>query len=158
VVAAPIKRTAPPDTGSKFIPTFEGIIMKTTQLKTSQFLGAVFLSILGVSSGAQAETYQGVQTVNSAVSRADVSAQARAAARAGDQFSEASYGGTAPVMNSGLTRDAVRAQASQAARQGDIYSDAALYGFPAPTVGQADRAAVRAQAREAARNTTAVPL
>ncbi|MCU4119503.1 helicase SNF2 [Variovorax sp. N23] len=157
-MAAPIKRTAPPDTGSKFIQTFEGIIMKTPQLKTSQFLGAVVLSILGVASGAQAETYQGVQTVNSTVSRADVASQARVAARAGDQFSEASYGGVAPVTDSGLSRAAVRAQASQAARQGDIYSDAAMYGFPAPTVGQADRATVRAEAREAARNTTAMPL
>jgi hypothetical protein len=152
VVAAPIKRTAPPDTGSKFIQTFEGIIMKTTQLKTSQFLGAVFLSILGVSSGAQAETYQGVQTVNSTVSRAEVASQGRVAARAGDLFSEASYGGVAPVMDSGLSRAAVRARASQAARQGDIYSDAAMYGFPAPTVGRADRAAVRAEARDAARS------
>lgn len=132
--------------------------MKTPQLKTSQFLGAVVLSILGVATGAQAETYQGVQTVNSTVSRADVASQARVAARAGDQYSEASYGGVAPVTDSGLSRAAVRAQASQAARQGDIYSDAALYGFPAPTVGRADRATVRAEAREAARNTTAMPL
>lgn len=132
--------------------------MKTSPLKTSQFLGAVVLSLLGVATGAQAETYQGVQAVNSTVSRADVSSQARAAARAGDLFSEASYGGVAPMTNSGLTRDAVRAQASQAARQGDIYSDAALYAFPAPTIGQAGRAANRAQARDAARNTTAVPL
>lgn len=127
-------------------------------MKTSQFLGAVVLSILGVATGAQAETYQGVQTVNTAVSRADVAAEARVAARNGDQFSEASYGGVAPVTNSGLSRDAVRAQASQAARQGDIYSDAALYGFAAPIVGGVDRAAVRAQAREAARASTAVPL
>lgn len=132
--------------------------MKNSQLKTSQFLGAVFLSILGVSSGAQAETYQGVQTVHSTVSRAEVAAQARVAAREGDVFGEASYGGVAPVMDSGLSRAAVRAQASQAARQGDIYSDAALYGFPAPTVGQVDRATVRAEARDAARTTTGASL
>ncbi|MGJ7489702.1 helicase SNF2 [Variovorax sp. ZT4R33] len=127
-------------------------------MKTSQFVGAVVLSILGVATGAQAETYQGVQTVDAAVSRADVTAQARAAARTGDQFSEASSGGVAPAMASSVDRATVRSQASQAARQGDIYSDAALYGFPAPIVGGADRAAVRAQAREAARTSTAVPL
>lgn len=132
--------------------------MKNSQLKTSQFLGAVFLSILGVSSAAQAETYQGVQTVHSTVSRSEVAAEARAAARAGDVFGEASYGGVAPVMNSGLDRATVRSQASQAARQGDLYSDAATYGFPAPIVGQADRAAIRAEAREAARNTTGASL
>lgn len=132
--------------------------MKTSQLKTSQFLGAVFLSILGVSGGAQAETYQGVQTVNSTVSRADVAAQARVAAREGDVFGDASFSGVAPAMNSGLDRATVRSQASQAARQGDIYSDAAMYGFPAPTVGQVDRATVRAAARDAVRNTTGASL
>ena len=129
--------------------------MKNSQLKTSQFLGAVFLSILGVSSGVQAETYQGVQTVHSTVSRAEVAAEAHVAARAGDVFGDASFSGVAPVMNSGLDRATVRSDASQAARQGDIYSDAAMYGFPAPIVGKADRATVRADAREAARNTGA---
>jgi hypothetical protein len=142
-----------PDTGSKFIQPFERFIMKT-----SQFIGAAVLSILGVATGAQAETYQGVQTINSVASRSEVAAEARIAARNGDAYSEASYGGVAPVLNSSVSRSSVRVQAAQAARQGDIYSDAAMYGFPAPTIGQANRAAVRAEAREAARNTTAVPL
>ena len=80
---------------------FEGIIMKT-----SQFIGAVVLSVLGVATGAQAETYQGVQTVNSVASRADVAAEARVAAREGDLFSEASYSGVASVPSSGADRSA----------------------------------------------------
>ena len=132
--------------------------MKTSQLKTSQFLGAVVLSLLGVSGGAQAETYQGVQTVHSTVSRAEVAGQARVAAREGDVFGDAASGGVTPLTHSTLDRATVRSEASQAARQGDIYSDAALYGFPAPTVGQRDRATVRAEARDAARNTTGASL
>ncbi|RYF62725.1 MAG: alpha/beta hydrolase [Comamonadaceae bacterium] len=112
-------------------------------MKTSQFIGAAVLSILGVATGAQAETYQGVQTIHSLNSRAEVASQARAAARAGDAFSDASYSGVTPALNSTLSRASVRAEAAEAARQGDIYGDAETYRFPAPTVGKAGRTSAR---------------
>lgn len=122
-------------------------------MKTSQFIGAVVLSILGVTA-AQAESYQGVQTINSTLSRAEVASQARVAARNAAVFGEAEYDGVQAVLNSNVDRAAVRSAAVQTARQGNVYGDA--YGQGALVAGQADRATVRAQARAAARGNTAL--
>ncbi len=59
-------------------------------MNTRNILAAAALSLLAAA-GAQAETYDGVLTVNATVSRADVQRQAVAAARAGDVYGE-SYG------------------------------------------------------------------
>lgn len=124
-------------------------------MKTSQFLGAVVLSILGVATGAQAETYTGVQTVNSVRSRADVGAEAVAAARAGDLYSEASYGGVAPVLTAGTSRATIQREAVQTAREGNIYGEQASAGVLSVGNGGIDRATVRAEARAATRSSVA---
>ncbi len=121
-------------------------------MNTSKIIAAAALSLLAAA-GAQAETYEGVLTVNSVVSRADVAAEARVAARAGNIYGESVNAGVAPVLNSGLDRATVRGEAVEAARQGNLYSEAGSYGYglPATANGLVDRAAVRAEARAAAR-------
>ena len=101
--------------------------------------------------GAQAETYDGVLTVNTVASRADVDAQARATARAGDVFSEASFAGVTPGLTASADRATVRNQAVLAARQGNIYGEVASAGVLSVGGSQIDRAAVRADARNATR-------
>ena len=123
-------------------------------MKTSQFIGAVVLSILGVSA-AQAETYQGVQTVNAVASRADVVADATVAAHTADIFGEAAYAGAAPVLDGGVDRTAVRTQAVQTARLGNLYGEQASSGVLSPKNGQVSRDTVRAEARAASRNASA---
>jgi hypothetical protein len=119
-------------------------------MKTTQFLGAAVLSVLAMATGAQAETYQGVQTIHSVASRAEVASQARAAARLGDQFSEASFSGVAPALTASADRSVVERGAVQAARAGNIYGEQASAGVLA-VGGNVDRAAVRAEARAATR-------
>ena len=120
-------------------------------MKTSQFIGAVVLSILGVSA-AQAETYQGVQTVNAVASRADVVAGATVAAHTADIFGEARYAGVTPVLDGSVDRTAVRRQALQTARLGNVYGEQASSGVLSAKSGQVSRGAVRTEARDAARN------
>jgi hypothetical protein len=124
-------------------------------MKTSQFIGAAVLSILGVATGAQAETYQGVQTIHSVASRAEVATQARAAARLGDQYSEASYGGVAPALNASADRSVAQRGAVQAAQAGNLYGDQASAGVLSVGRSNVDRATVRAEARATARSNVA---
>lgn len=117
--------------------------------KTSQLLGATMLALLGVAGSAHAEVYEGVLSIDSVRSRAEVAAEARQAARLGDQFGEAAFAGVTTLpSNSAVSRAAVREGAIQAARAGDLYGEAASQ--QPVFAGQLDRATVRAEAREAA--------
>ncbi|MDP9899405.1 alpha/beta hydrolase [Variovorax ginsengisoli] len=79
-------------------------------MKTSNILAAAALTILAAT-GAQAETYDGVLTTQGALSRAEVSTQAVAAARAGDQYAEAANAGVQPVLAASTDRARVQAEA-----------------------------------------------
>lgn len=120
-------------------------------MKTSKIIAAATLSLLAAV-GAQAETYDGVLTVNSVASRADVDAQARATARAGDVFADAAFSGVAPALTASADRATVQQQAVEIARQGNVYGEVASAGVLSTRGGYVDRGAVRAEAREAARN------
>lgn len=84
--------------------------MNTKQLIA---ISAAALAMLGTA-GAHAETYEGVHALTSYASRADVQAEAVAAARAGNPYSDSAAEGTVAV-NSTLDRSAVREQAVAAA-------------------------------------------
>ena len=83
-------------------------------MKTSKILAAAALTLLAAA-GAQAETYDGVLTVRSTQSRADVSAQAVAVARAGNIYADGADAGLQPAFNGSFSRSAVRAEAVAAA-------------------------------------------
>lgn len=119
-------------------------------MKTSKILAAAALSLLAAV-GAQAETYEGVLTVNSVASRADVDAQARATARAGNIYADAAYAGVAPALTASTDRALVRSQAVQTARLGNIYGEQASAGVLSVRGGYVDRATARAEARAASR-------
>jgi hypothetical protein len=78
-------------------------------MNASKILAAAALSLLAAA-GAQAETYEGVLTVNSGVTRAEVAPQAVAAARAGNQYSDAASAG-AQAFTSTADRATVQAEA-----------------------------------------------
>lgn len=79
-------------------------------MKTSKILAAAAFSILAVA-GAQAETYDGVHSIVSANSRADVNAQAVVAAHSVNPYAEGYAAGPATVLASARDRAAVRAEA-----------------------------------------------
>ncbi|MGJ7525022.1 alpha/beta hydrolase [Variovorax sp. GB1P17] len=85
-------------------------------MKTSNILAAAALSLLAAA-GAHAETYEGVHSVTSGYSRADVAPQAVAAARAGNVYGD--NGGAAstatPVLAASVDRATIRSQAVAAA-------------------------------------------
>ena len=83
-------------------------------MKTSNILAAAALSLLAAA-GAHAETYEGVQPLTSGYSRADVAPQAAAAARAGNEYSDAALANVAPALTASTDRATVRAQAVAAA-------------------------------------------
>jgi hypothetical protein len=78
-------------------------------MNASKILAAAALSLLAAA-GAQAETYEGVLTVNSGVSRSEVAPQAVAAARAGNQYSEGASAGAQPFTST-ADRSAIQAEA-----------------------------------------------
>ena len=123
---------------------------RKNEMKTSKIIGAAALSLLAAV-GAQAETYDGVLTVNSVVSRAEVAAQARDTARAGDIYADAAYAGVTPALTASTDRATVRSQAVQTARLGNIYGEDASAGVLSAGKSDLDRAAVRAEARAATR-------
>ncbi|QFZ86299.1 alpha/beta hydrolase [Variovorax paradoxus] len=84
-------------------------------MKTSNILAAAALSLLAAAGAAHAETYEGVHAVTSGYSRADVAPQAVAAARAGNEYSDAVSANVAPVLASSVDRATVRAEAVAAA-------------------------------------------
>lgn len=119
-------------------------------MKTTKIIAAAALSLLAAVA-AQAETYEGVLTVNAVASRADVDAQARATARAGDIYAEGAYAGVTPALTASADRTTVQNQAVQTAHLGNIYGEDAGAGVLSVRGSQLDRAAVRAEARTATR-------
>jgi len=78
-------------------------------MNASKILAAAALSLLAAA-GAQAETYEGVLTVNSGVSRAEVAPQAVAAARVGNEYSDGASAG-AQAFTSTADRSVIQAEA-----------------------------------------------
>lgn len=118
-------------------------------MKTSQFIGAAILAVLGVST-VHAETYQGVLNFHSERSRTEVAAEARVVARAGNIYGDVAQAGVTAPRTSNLARAVVRDGAVDIARAGNVYGDVAQNGV-AVADSQRDRASVRAEARVAAR-------
>lgn len=83
-------------------------------MKTTSKIIAAAAVALFAAAGAQAETYEGVQSITSTVSRAEVQAGAVQAAKAGNQYSDAGFGANETFVSS-ASRSAVRAQAVAAA-------------------------------------------
>jgi hypothetical protein len=83
-------------------------------MKTSNILAAAALSLLAVA-GAHAETYEGVQPLATGYSRADVAPQATAAARAGNEYSDAASSTVAPALTASADRATIRGEAVAAA-------------------------------------------
>ena len=79
-------------------------------MKTSKIIAAAVLSILAAA-GAQAETYDGVLTVRSTLSRAEVDSQAVATARVGNPYAEAANAGVQPVLTASADRARIQAEA-----------------------------------------------
>jgi len=80
------------------------------EMKTSKIIAAAALSILAAA-GAQAETYDGVHSLVSANSRAEVNAQAVAAAHSANPYAEGYAAGPSTVLASARDRAEVRAEA-----------------------------------------------
>jgi len=79
-------------------------------MKTSKIIAAAALSILAAA-GAQAETYEGVLAPVSALSRADVAAEAVAAAHGADPYAEGASAGVIAPLTASTDRARVRADA-----------------------------------------------
>ena len=80
-------------------------------MKTSKIIAAAALSLLAVAGVAQAETYDGVLTVNSTLSRSEVAQQGAVAAH-GVNVAATAYGqGVQPRLLASAPRDAVRTEA-----------------------------------------------
>jgi hypothetical protein len=85
-------------------------------MNASKIIAAAALSILAAA-GAQAETYDGVHAPVSANSRADVNAQAVAAARSESPYAEGVSSRVAPVLAASVDRSVVSAQAVATAHE-----------------------------------------
>jgi hypothetical protein len=83
-------------------------------------LSALAFAMLGTAGAVHAETYEGVHSITSYASRADVRADAVAAAHNDNPYADGAdsgpASGTAPVVASTLDRATVRAAARAAAR------------------------------------------
>lgn len=73
----------------------------------------------------QAETYNGVLTIDSTVSRQDVARGAFEVARAGDVYGEAASAGLSPVPAASVSRADVHRDAVAIARAGNPYGEVA---------------------------------
>ncbi|MBT2322361.1 helicase SNF2 [Variovorax paradoxus] len=119
-------------------------------MKTSKIIAAAALSLLAAA-GAQAETYEGVHPLVSSASRADVKAEAVAAARSDNPYAEAVSSRVAPVQTASTDRAGVRVDAVAAARSANPYAEGYAQGVNPVLASTVDRATVRAEARAAAR-------
>jgi hypothetical protein len=93
----------------KLLLTNQPFALKEIEMNASKILAAAALSLLAAA-GAHAETYDGVHVVNSSISRAEVAPQAVAAARAGNEYSDAASAG-AQAFTSTANRATVQAEA-----------------------------------------------
>ncbi len=80
-------------------------------MKTSKILAIAALSFVAAVGVAQAEEYQGVITVNSVASRAEVNSQAVAAAHQANPYAEGANAGVAAPLLAQADRATVRAGA-----------------------------------------------
>ena len=85
-------------------------------MNASKIIAAAALSILAAA-GAQAETYEGVHAPVSANSRADVNAQAVAAARSENPYADGTSSRVAPALTASADRSIIRAQAVATAHE-----------------------------------------
>jgi hypothetical protein len=120
-------------------------------------LSAIAFAMLGAAGAVHAETYEGVHPVTASASRADVRAEAVAAAHADNPYADGANAGPASVVASSTSRAAVRAEAVAAAHSDNPYAEAASSGTAPMVASTIDRATVRAAARAAARG-DALPL
>lgn len=79
-------------------------------MTASKLLSAVAVALAAISGGVHAETYDGVHTVNSVVSRSDVQSQAVVAARSANPYAEGANAGIQTVAST-ANRSTVRAEA-----------------------------------------------
>ncbi|MDQ7958317.1 MAG: hypothetical protein REJ24_15760 [Rhodocyclaceae bacterium] len=84
-------------------------------MKTSKILAVAALSLVAAVGVAQAEQYQGVTTVNSVASRAEVNSQAVVAAHSANPYAEGANAGVPAPLVAQADRNAVRAGAVAAA-------------------------------------------
>lgn len=119
------------------------------KISTTLLFGAAALSSLFAAS-ANAEQYQGVLRFESTQSRAEVQAEAVAAAHSPDPYREGAYADVAAPLPHEADRAAIRAQAYAAARAGNPYSDVAGDGVVQVGHNTVDRQTVRAEAHAAA--------
>ena len=105
-------------------------------MNASKIIAAASLSLLAVV-GAQAETYDGVHTVNSSVSRAQMATQGVEAARAGNAYAE---GATAGAQTFSSTADRATVHAGAVAKAHDPMASLDRRAFyrdqPPATYGQ----------------------
>ncbi|AMM24479.1 alpha/beta hydrolase [Variovorax sp. PAMC 28711] len=84
-------------------------------MNTSKIIAAAALSLLAVAGVAQAETYDGVLTVHSTLSRSEVASQGVVAARS-ENVAATAYGqGVQPQLLASAPRATIRAEAVAAA-------------------------------------------
>lgn len=119
-------------------------------MKTSKIIAAAALSLLAAA-GAQAETYEGVQPLVSANSRATIQAEAVTAAHRADPYSDGAESGVQALVASTTPRSAVRDQGVAAAHSANPYAEGATAGVAPILASAVNRDAVRAEARAAAR-------
>ncbi len=111
----------------------------------TKILAAATLALAAMGA-AQAETYNGVLTVNSVNSRAEVQAQGVVAAHGVDTFATA-YGQGVTTVASSTDRSVVRSQAVAAAHSANPYATGYGQGVAQVRNSNVDRATVRAEAR-----------
>lgn len=79
-------------------------------MNASKILSAIAVAVAAISGAAHAETYEGVTTVNSVASRAEVNASAVVAARGANPYAEGANSGVLTVASTS-DRSSVRAEA-----------------------------------------------
>lgn len=126
-------------------------------MKTSKFIAAAALSMLAAA-GVQAETYQGVHSISSTISRAEVKAQAVVAAHSEDPYAEGASSRPVTVPSGAVARATVRSEAVVAAHSANPYAEGYGQGVTPVPAGSVDRATVRAEARAAAHGVDQLPL
>ena len=92
-------------------------------MKTSKIIAIAALSFVAAAGVAQAEEYQGVTTVNSVLSRAEVQQQAVAAAHSADPYAEGANAGLPAPLVAQADRNAVHAGAVAAAHDPNFNLD-----------------------------------
>jgi hypothetical protein len=93
-----------------------------TKQRLALCAGAV--AMLGAAGAVHAETYEGVQSIAPQASRADVRAEAVAAAHSDNPYADGANSGPAPLTASSTSRAAVRAEAVAAAHSDNPYAEA----------------------------------